>query len=281
MRANCIAKWKGNAWSALGSGMDNDVYALAVSGTDLYAGGDFATAGGVSANRIAKWNGNAWSALGPGMDGSVTALAVSATNLYAGGYFTTTGGVTANYIAKWNGSVWSPLGSGMNDRVYALVMSGTNLYAGGGVNTAGGVAVNRIAKWNGSAWSALGSGTSGGYGYRPARVMALAADGVGHLFVGGYFYFAGTNVSPFIAQANVGAGASGGQFGSLVCSPVTGFSCIFGDATPGQPYRIQTSPSLAEGSWVDWLNFNYTGPILINDTSAVAGPRKFLRAVTP
>ena len=44
--------------------------ALAVSGTNLYAGGDFTTAGGVPANHIAKWNGSAWSALGSGIDGA-------------------------------------------------------------------------------------------------------------------------------------------------------------------------------------------------------------------
>ena len=45
------------------------VYALAVSGSDLYAGGYFTTAGGSAANDIAKWNGSSWSALGSGMDG--------------------------------------------------------------------------------------------------------------------------------------------------------------------------------------------------------------------
>jgi hypothetical protein len=60
----------------------------------------------------------------------------------------------------------------------------------------GGVSANRIAKWDGSAWSALGSGMD-------SAVYALAADGAGHLFVGGGFYLAGTNVSPFIAQANL------------------------------------------------------------------------------
>ena len=64
--ANYVAKWNGSAWSALGSGMNNYVYALAVSGSDLYAGGDFTTAGGSTANHIAKWNGSAWSALGQG-----------------------------------------------------------------------------------------------------------------------------------------------------------------------------------------------------------------------
>ena len=101
----------------LGLGDGQRVSALAVSGTDLYAGGDFTTAGGVPANCIAKWNGSAWSALGSGMKqrtiAHVYALAVSGTNLYAGGYFTTAGGVPANYIAKWDGSAWSALGSGI------------------------------------------------------------------------------------------------------------------------------------------------------------------------
>ena len=60
MSASHIAKWDGANWSALGSGMNRTVYALAVDGAgDLYAGGDFTTAGGVSANYIAKWNGSA------------------------------------------------------------------------------------------------------------------------------------------------------------------------------------------------------------------------------
>ena len=91
-RANHIAKWDGSAWTALGSGMRRaPCYALAVSGSDLYAGGLFTTAGGTNANYIAKWNGSAWSALGSGMNQSVAALAVSGGDLYAGGYFTNGG----------------------------------------------------------------------------------------------------------------------------------------------------------------------------------------------
>ena len=42
--ANHIAKWNGSSWSALGSGLNSVVFALAVSGSDVYAGGDFTTA---------------------------------------------------------------------------------------------------------------------------------------------------------------------------------------------------------------------------------------------
>jgi hypothetical protein len=62
--ANYIAQWNGTNWTALGLGMNSNVYALAVSGSDVYAGGRFTTAGGNEANRIAKWNGSSWMALG-------------------------------------------------------------------------------------------------------------------------------------------------------------------------------------------------------------------------
>ena len=76
------------------------VYALAVSGSDLYAGGAFTNAGGNEANGIAKWNGSSWSALGSGMNGTVYALAVSGSDLYAGGGFTIAGGKVSAYMAR-------------------------------------------------------------------------------------------------------------------------------------------------------------------------------------
>src|SRR5207253_2783715 len=66
-----IAKWDGVAWSALGSGVTHSglpspVYALATSGSNLYVGGIFTSAGGTPANNIALWDGASWSTLAGG-----------------------------------------------------------------------------------------------------------------------------------------------------------------------------------------------------------------------
>jgi len=111
---NVIAyQYDGSAWSIAGSGgeygalnfaqagMGGSVNAVAIdSSGNLYAGGEFPTAGGTTVNNIAKWNGTSWSALGTGTNGEVDALAIdSSGNLYAGGDFTTAGGTTANLLA--------------------------------------------------------------------------------------------------------------------------------------------------------------------------------------
>ena len=76
---------------------------LAVSGSDLYVGGYFTTAGDSTAYRIAKWNGSSWSALGSGVNSRnshVSALAVLGADLYAGGSFTAAGGKVSAYLAR-------------------------------------------------------------------------------------------------------------------------------------------------------------------------------------
>lgn len=165
------------------------VFAVAVSGSDVYIGGQFETAGGIPANNIAKWDGANWSTLGSGAEGAVFALAVSGGDLYAGGLFTVAGGITANRIARWNGTSWSSLGTGVSGslaQVRALAVSGTDVYVGGTFVNAGGVSVNHIAKWDGISWSALGTGVAG---FSPS-VNALLVNG-SNLHVGGKFSTAG------------------------------------------------------------------------------------------
>ena len=71
----------------------------------LYVGGEFTSAGGISANRIARWNGASWSSMATGMSGGdpivVLAISIFATLPYAGGDFTSAGGITVNNISKW------------------------------------------------------------------------------------------------------------------------------------------------------------------------------------
>ena len=205
---NNIAKWDGTSWGALGSGMNGTVQALARdSSGNLYAGGYFTTAGGVSANHVAKWDGASWTALGSGMSSYVWALAVdSSGNLYAGGTFTIAGGVNANYIAKWNGTSWTALGWGMNYVVHSLALdSSGNLYAGGDFSTAGGVSANRLAKWNGTSWSNVAQ-LAGGLGinipYSQPLLHALARDSSGNLYAGGLFTTAGGVSANYIAKWN-------------------------------------------------------------------------------
>ena len=114
--ASRIARWNGQSWSALGSGLDGQADALAVfddgAGPALYAAGAFNNAGGQPAHRIARWRHNAWSAVGQGLDGDASALTVfglpgSQPMLIVGGAFTTAGGLPAPHIAAW-GPRWSP-----------------------------------------------------------------------------------------------------------------------------------------------------------------------------
>jgi trimeric autotransporter adhesin len=53
---NHVAKWNGSSWSALGSGMNGGVDALAWDGGNLYVGGAFTEAGDKYSSYIAKWS---------------------------------------------------------------------------------------------------------------------------------------------------------------------------------------------------------------------------------
>jgi hypothetical protein len=255
--------------------MNSSVSALVLSGSDLYAGGGFTSAGGVSANRIARWNGSVWSALGSGMNNSVSVLTVNGGDLYAGGSFTLIGEESVNRIAKWNGSAWSALGTGVNSDVTTLAVSGGDLYAGGGFTLAGGASANYIAKWNGSTWSNLGSGLSG-------IVYALAADASGHLFVGGIFTTAGTTFSPYLAQVNLplltaletwrqihfGVTTNSGSAADTFDADSDGLANLLEWATNLNPTTSSTSPAVLTPNGAD-LEFTYPRSVSALNAGAV------------
>lgn len=228
-------------WGALGgirNAFNDYVYAIAVSGADIYVGGNFTDANGIpAADYIVKWNGEAWSALGSdganngSLNNFVDAIAVNGSDVYVGGLFNPVndGGVIltkATYVAKWDGSHWSALGNdgagggALNGGVRTLLADGTDLYVGGDFLDAGGVnAADYIAKWNGTNWSALSS-NSAGDGSLNSYVSALAMDSDGKLYVGGNFTDVAGPIftlltADYIAEfdsggwANLGYGASG------------------------------------------------------------------------
>ena len=195
---NNVARWDGNAWSALGAGTDGPVHALLFTGGQLYVGGGFQTAGGATVNRIARWDGSGWSALAGGVDGTVNAIAGADGAIYMGGSFKIAGSVTANNVARWDGSTWSAVGEGLGrpgiDAVRALAVSGSDVYAGGSfASTGAGISANNVARWNGVDWSALGSGVN-------SNVNSIAIAAGGDVYVGGRFTSAGTIAANRIAR---------------------------------------------------------------------------------
>jgi trimeric autotransporter adhesin len=186
--AYSVRRWNGAAWSTLGAGTNGFVNALALApGGDVYAGGDFSTAGGISAASLARWDGAAWWPLGDGTDGVVHAVALlPGGRVVAAGQFTTAGGGPANNIAIWNGATWSALADGLDGRVGALaVLPSGDLVAGGDFTASGTTALNYIARWDGAAWRAMGLGAEESpYG----NVQTLVVTPDGDLVVGGGFF---------------------------------------------------------------------------------------------
>jgi hypothetical protein len=151
MSVNRVARWNTTSgiWSPLGyswnNGVNGSVYAIAISGSNVYVGGAFTQAGGVNAAHVALWNGG-WSALGNGLDSYVNTLTIVGTKIYAGGAFT-------GRIALWNGS-WFSLGSGIggtSSTVYSLSANAAtgDLYVGGLFIHAGGKASRFIGLYHG------------------------------------------------------------------------------------------------------------------------------------
>jgi len=283
--ANRIAKWNliTGIWSALGpmmnNGMNNIVMDIAVMGTDLYAGGYFTTAGGISASRIAKWNGSTWSALGSGMSGTsstsftahVRSLAVKGSDLYAGGKFLRAGGVTVNHIAKWNGSSWSALGSGISTGdpnmkfsiyVFSLTVIGNELFAGGWFGRAGGVSVSNIAKWNGSSWSALGSG----FNFIVQTIKSAGDD----LLVGGWFTASGVKNINHIARWDGETWFGVGNPGMGLIGTVYALAVMGKDLYVGGQFSIAGETNINRIAKWDGSDWSLLGSGLNDDVYALA-----------
>lgn len=147
-----IAQWNGQTWSPLGTGTDDQVFAITIQSDGVIAGGDFMTAGGVLTGPIAQWSPAAgWQSMNlPPFTGSCTALARSGLDVLA---VTHHSGQTT--VLRGNGSSWTPLGANLSWVGYTMVVIGQDIHVGGAVPgvpepTATG------AQWNGQSWVSTG-----------------------------------------------------------------------------------------------------------------------------
>jgi trimeric autotransporter adhesin len=204
--ANRIVRWDGANWLPLPrpfgggftNGLSGNVFAIAVNGNDIYAGGNFSAVSGLLAYSVAKWNGS-WSTLDTGLRGDIGALVYVArlafwgSELCATGEFSFAGTVSANGLACWNGSAWRALGtvSAPLLKGKTLAVNGADLYVGGPFVQLAGVAANNIGRFNGSNVFAVGAGSGNGVN---GGVFSSAVYGT-DLIIGGKFTQAGsTNV---------------------------------------------------------------------------------------
>ncbi len=148
VEAHSIARWDGTEWHSLAGGLtasnapNNEIRAVLGLGTDLYAGGEFDSIGGIRAKNVARWDGFEWHAV----DETIKAFPVHAMFVYQGELYVS--GVFDMAVAKLVNGSWVRVGS---DTDYAggssMTVFQNDLYVGG---------FERVMKWNGSSWSVLG-----------------------------------------------------------------------------------------------------------------------------
>ncbi len=198
-----------------GLGTDGQVFALEVSGKQVYVGGQFEKLGGQTRNGLAKVAGTTGGDLGwipnptfGGGGGLILALEAAGNYVYVGGVFTNIGGRARSHLAKLvarTGKAVAAFAPNPDDAVFSLVRSGRFLYAGGDFNTIGGQirpAVARLVAANGNA-------TAFNVDARMTdSVRALAVAGA-NLYVGGFFPDLGNPVvsSNNLVKVNANTGA--------------------------------------------------------------------------
>ena len=194
------------------------VFALAVSGTNLYVGGAFTYIGTYPRNYIAKLSttgaGTADLTWDPNASDWVETLALDGTDVYAGGYFTLIGNQYRNCIAKLSAAgagaadpSWNPNATIAGDypTVFCLGVSGGSVYAGGYFTGIGGQTRYCVARL-----SSTGAGAADAT-WNPsanATVYALAVSG-SSVYAGGGFTQIGTRNRNFIAKlSSTGSGVA-------------------------------------------------------------------------
>ncbi len=192
-----------------GLGTDGQVFALKVSGTQVYVGGQFEKLGGQTRNGLAKVAGTTGGDLGwitnptfGAGGGLIMAIEVSGNSVYVGGVFTNIGGQALRHLAKLsatNGNAAAEFAPNPDDIVLSLALSGTTVYAGGDFKNIAGQPRPKLARLNAvpgtlTPFDAKLVATDG--------IRALAVSGT-ELYLGGFLTSVGG--APRTAMAKVDA----------------------------------------------------------------------------
>jgi hypothetical protein len=224
--ADRIAKWDGSSWSAVSSSTEQigngEVFAIAVAGGKVYAGGVFTNAGTSGADNLAVWDGTSWEpfCVESGTTiGNVRALQVVGPTLYVGGDFQDGAGIlAADYLLACDLATGKPRKAVVDTAhpfsgpVKALTAtSDGTLYAGGRfANLENIQAADSVAYLpQGGTWHAMGSGLGTCGCALDAFVRALTTNGT-DVFVG----TEGSDVDG-IAQADHVAKWNGSQWSAM------------------------------------------------------------------
>ncbi|WP_158551599.1 T9SS type A sorting domain-containing protein [Rhodohalobacter sp. SW132] len=161
--ANGIARWNGQEWSRLGSGITSDIIStpyiwdLAEFDGNIYAVGEFTEATGMQVNSVAYWNGSDWFDVGNGTANNdlVRAIYKEGDTVFIGGSFQSVGSddnpIDATGVAAWSETdqEWSPLGNGLDGNIFYLTRYKDELIAAGEFTNQGASAnLSGIAAWD-------------------------------------------------------------------------------------------------------------------------------------
>ncbi len=297
---NRIAKWDNasNRWSGLGSGINGDVYgakinALLVSDNQVYAAGQFATAGSQNVNNIARYDQSSftWYPLGDAKTQAPNIIGIGIASVFNDmdkllvlGDFEYAGNKRLNSIGYWTGKDWQNLGTGIiggagytytgKPRIFSgangltnFSRIGTTMYIGGTFEQLGAMQCENIATYNEGNSECLGgglsqsrAGSSSSYIF-PASVRAMKSKDK-YLYAAGDFTRAGSLPVQSIAQwdgtswTDMGGGINGGSTSRFILAEDSSHTLI----VAGNFYQAGTVACNGLVSWdgKDWKALGYT-----------------------
>lgn len=243
--ANCIAKFDGTTWSAVGevsfqgtTCCTPQVYRLAIYNGELYVTGTFDSINNIDCKSIARWDGTEWRALNVILPSSVIVQGVCVYNeeLYMGIMYLNT---NIWEIVKYNTTNMQTIGTLYGSVVSSNVLMEFNqkLYLGGYFSSVNSILnMHNFAVWDGSSWSPFGDGPT----YDTASVdmdgmiTSLVVSG-SNLYIGGYFKYLNNicvnNIARYDGYSvqNLGVGVTE-YYGSINCLSLYNNSvCVAGD----------------------------------------------------